>query len=68
MEQALRQLDDKYSKELAMKEQALSEAQSAFDMVVGAKEAKRQEIVAYYEALEKKIEADTVINQGEPII
>lgn len=68
MEQALKNLDDKYAGELAVKAQALQEAQSAFDMVVGAKEAKRQEIVAYYEALEKKAAADTVINQGEPII
>lgn len=66
--QALQLLDDKFAVKLANKSENLSNAQTAFDMVVGMKEQKRQEIERYYTALEKKNEVDSIVSQGEPII
>lgn len=68
METTLQQLDAKYSAVLATASSNLSSAQNAFDMAVAAKQLERDKIVAYYDALAKKAEADFIISQGAPVI
>jgi len=68
MEQALQQLEERFAQRLANRTQNLQDAQAALDNLIGVKEAKRAQIIAYYEAVAEKSRYDAIVNQGAPII
>jgi hypothetical protein len=68
MDKDLLKLERKFEKQLAKAQADKDSADLALNTLVSDYETTKSEIIAYYDALAKKIEADTIITKGLPVI